>query len=285
MGGCQSSTSGGNILSNNATNKTNTDNVKNIIRRNKNESTAFVVTDQEVSIIEADDYDDSLSTLKCHDYNFLGMKMGEYYPYGASYNITQTSGLKMVQLNKFDSQEVDNIYTKVTSKLKSDLDASLGSSGGKVVKDAINDASAQTKSDITSYLNQIADKTIDQSQKIEIIQKRPFRYQGECGENKPLEINQNIVIDVVAQNIVNIIVSDIQKKLVEQGNSGELKSDSTGGDLACEETIGIGVICCLICLGVLYMIYRYMYGSGSDSSSDSSSDIKEMMMKAASSKV
>jgi len=153
------------------------------------------------------------------------------------------------------------------------------------VKDAINDTEAQTKKDITDYLNQIADKTIDQSQKIEIILKRPARRQGNCGDFKPTVFKQDIMIDVVAQNIVNIIVSDIQKKLIEQGNSGELKSDSTGGDLACEETIGIGVICCLICLGVLYMIYRYMYGSGSDSSSDSSSDIKEMMMKAASSKV
>ena len=63
------------------------------------------------------------------------------------------------------------------------------------------------------------------------------------------------MIDVVAENIVNMVTSGIQKKLLRQENKGKLEYDSTGGDMACEEQIGIGVICCLACLLCIYTIY------------------------------
>ena len=263
MGGCQSGHSG-DILSNSSSNKSNMDSVRNIINQHSNTSTAKISTNQVVSIKQDDDYDDSLIKMKCYDYNFLGMKMGEYQPYGAEYNITQTSGLKLVQINSDISKEVDNIYNKVVGKLQSDLNASIGSSQGKnAARDAINDASAQTKRNLTSYLNQIANKTIDQQQKIEIIAKRPFRFDGNCGDFKNPEIKQELMIDVVAQNIISIIVSDIEKKLVSQENSGKIEYDSTGGDLSCELQMAMGVICCIICLLIAWVLYQ-KFGKGKE---------------------
>jgi hypothetical protein len=260
MGACQSVNGGasqGDILSNSDSNTTNLDSVKKVINDHSNSSSVNTTTVQEVSVIPSPDFDDSLAKLKCNRYNFLGMWVGESRPYGASYGVSQNTDIKIVTLQKEIADRKTDIYNSVSSKIAKDLKAKLSTpSGRNTVDDAINSTRDSTSEKIESYLTQEAEKTLDQTQKVEIVYNRPLRYTGECGctDCNP-QIKQNIVIDVVAQNIVNMITSDIQKKLSTQESKNKLDFDSTGGDMACEEQIGIGVIACLACLLCVYMIY------------------------------
>ena len=256
MGAFQSA-SGGEVLTSSDSNTSNVNNVKNTIQHNSNSSTANSKTFQEVRIIPADDFDSSLSMLTCNRYNFLGMKVGESRPYGASYNIYQGGKIDMVTINKDITNQKTNIYNQVSSKIAKDLKAKLSTPEGRnTVDDAVNSARDDTTNKIETYLTEHADKTLDQTQRIELVQKIPLRFQGECGcKDCSPEIRQDIVIDVVANNIVNMITSDIQKKLSTQESKNKLDIDTTGGDMACEEYIGIGVIACLACLLCVYMAY------------------------------
>jgi len=257
MGGCQSTTATGQSVSSDTTNETNLSSVKNTINDHSSESNITGVMNQNVVINNTADGNDPLMHLKCQPYNFLGLKSGgPRFMYGASYSVNQTMDVKVVQLNKDISSQSMNIYNEVSGKIQSDLTANLSKSEGhNAAKKAVNDARDETVGNIESYLNDIANKELTQGQTIEINSTTPFRYQGKCGENKNPEINQDIMVDVVAENIVNMITSDIQRKLSSQENKGKLEYDSTGGDMACEEQIGIGVIACLALLLCVYTIY------------------------------
>jgi hypothetical protein len=257
MGACQSSGASGQSVSSNATNDSNLRSVQSTIKNHSTESNITGVMTQDVIINNTAESNDPLMDLKCQRYNFLGLKQGEpVRMYGAGYDITQIMEVKVVQINKDISEQSENIYNEVSGKIQSDLTANLGSSSGQhAARDAVNDARDETVAKIESYLTDVANKELTQGQKIEINQKTPFRFQGECGEFKNPEINQNIMVDIVAENIVNMVTSDIQKKLLRQENVGKLDYDSTGGDTACQEEIGMGVLCCLACLLCIYTIY------------------------------
>ena len=266
MGACQSSDATGQSVSSDATNDSNLSSVKNTIRNHSSESSITGVMTQDVIINNTAESNDPLMNLKCQRYNFLGLKQGgPVRMYGATPNVTQNMNVKVVQLNKDISDQSESIYNEVSGKIQSNLTAKLGTSAGQqAARKAVNDARDETVANMESYLTEVANKELTQGQRIEINQKTPFRFQGECGENKNPEINQNIMVDVVAENIVNMITSGIQKKLSRQENVGKLDYDSTGGDTACQEEIGIGVICCLAFLLCIYTIY-YLTSSVVDS--------------------
>lgn len=256
MGACQSS-SGAQAISSSATNESNLSSVKNTIKNHSNESSVTASLNQRVTINNMADSNDPLFKLKCQKYNFLGMKSGGPQPmYGATYDVNQNMNVKIVQINQDITEQSEQIYNEVSGKIQNDLTAALSTSQGqRAARDAVNDARDETVREINDYLKNVADQTFEQDQTIEITQKTPFRFQGECGENKNPQINQNIIIDVVAENIVNMVTSGIQKKLLRQENKGKLEYDSTGGDMACEEQIGMGVIACLACLLCIFTIY------------------------------
>jgi hypothetical protein len=256
MGACQSS-SGAQAISSSATNESNLSSVKHTIKNHSNESSVTASLNQSVKIENMADSSDPLYKLKCQKYNFLGMKSGgPQYIYGATYDVNQTGNIKIVQINQDITRESEQIYNEVSGRIQNDLTAALSTSQGqRAARDAVNDARNETVQEINDYLKHVADQTFEQDQTIEINQKTPFRFQGECGENKNPQINQNIIIEVVAKNVVSMVTSGIQKKLLMQENTGKLEYDSTGGDMACEEQIGMGVIACLACLLCIFTIY------------------------------
>lgn len=256
MGACQSS-SGAQAISSSATNDSNLSSVKKTIKNHSNESSVSATLNQSVKIENMADSNDPLFKLKCQKYNFLGMKSGgPQYIYGATYDVNQTGNIKIIQINQDITHQSEQIYNEVSGKIQNDLTAALSTSQGqRAARDAVNDARNGTVQEINDYLKSVADQTFEQNQTVEINQKTPFRFQGECGENKNPQINQNIIIDVVAKNVVSMVTSGIQKKLLRQENTGKLEYDSTGGDMACEEQIGMGVIACLACLLCIYTIY------------------------------
>ena len=259
MGACQSSDASGQSVSSNATNDSNLSSVKNTIRNHSSESNITGVMTQDVIINNTASGPQPLMDLKCQRYNFLGLKQGgPVRMYGAAYTVVQKTDVKVVQINKEISDQSENIYNEVSGKIQSNLTANLGSPAGQAVaRDAVNDARDETVAKIESYLTDVANKDLTQGQRIEINSTIPFRFQGECGEFKNPEINQTIMVDVHAEHIVNMITSDIQKKLSIQENTGKLDYDSTGGDTACQEEIGMGVLCCLAFLLCIYTIYYF----------------------------
>jgi hypothetical protein len=259
MGTCQSSGATGQSVSSNATNDSNLRSVKSTIKNHLTESNITGVMTQDVIINNTASGPQPLMDLKCQRYNFLGLKQGEpVNMYGAAYRVVQNQEVKVVQINKDISEQSENIYNEVSGKIQSDLTANLGSpSGQHAARDAVNDARDETVAKIESYLTDVANKDLTQGQRIEINSTIPFRFQGECGEFKNPEINQTIMVDVHAEHIVNMVTSDIQKKLSRQENVGKLDYDSTGGDTACQEEIGMGVLCCLACLLCIYTIYYF----------------------------
>lgn len=259
MGACQSSGATGQSVSNNTTNESNLSSVKDTIMNHSSESNITGVMTQDVSITYGGDTNDPLYKLQCQPYNFLGLKQGgPVNMYGAQYtNITQDMAVKVRQINKDISDQSESIYNEVSGKIQSNLTANLGTSGGQTARKAVNDARDETIAKVESYLTDVANKDLTQGQNIEINSTIPLRYQGKCGEMKPLEIKQTIMVDFHAEHIVNMITSDIQKKLSSQESSGKLDYDSTGGDTACQEEIGIGVICCLAFLLCIYTIYYF----------------------------
>ena len=258
MGACQSSGATGQSVSNNTTNESNLSSVKDTIMNHSSESNITGVMTQEVSITNTGDGSSPLMDLQCQPYNFLGLKQGgPVNMYGAVYTVVQNQDVKVRQIHKDISDQSESIYNEVSGKIQSNLTANLGTSGGQVARDAVNDARDETIDKIESYLTDVADKELTQGQRIEINSTIPFRFQGKCGEFKNPEINQTIMVDVHAEHIVNMITSDIQKKLSSQENAGKLDYDSTGGDTACQEEIGMGVLCCLAFLLCIYTIYYF----------------------------
>ena len=278
MGACQSS-SGAQAISSSATNKSNLSSVKNTIKNHSNESSVTASLNQKVTINNMADSNDPLFNLKCQKYNFLGMKSGGLHRmYGATYDVNQNMNVKIVQINQDITEQSEQIYNEVSGKIQNDLTAALSTSQGqRAARDAVNDARDETVQEINDYLKSVADQTFEQDQTIEITQKTPFRFQGECGENKNPQINQNIIIDVVAENIVNMVTSGIQKKLLRQENKGKLEYDSTGGDMACEEQIGMGVIACLACLLCIFTIY-YLTSEVTDTGTSIAKDVSNRGM-------
>jgi len=259
MGACQSSGATGQSVSSNATNDSNLRSVKSTIKNHSTESNITGVMTQDVIINNTGDGSSPLMDLKCQPYNFLGLKQGEpVRMYGAAYKVVQNQEVKVRQINKNISEQSENIYNEVSGKIQSNLTANLGSSAGQAAaRKAVNDTRDETVGKIESYLTDVANKDLTQGQRIEINSTIPLRYQGECGELKKPEINQNIMVDFHAEHIVNMVTSDIQKKLLRQENVGKLDYDSTGGDTACQEEIGMGVLCCLACLLCIYTIYYF----------------------------
>jgi hypothetical protein len=266
MGACQSSDATGQSVSSDATNDSNLSSVKNTIRNHSSESSITGVMTQDVIINNTAESNDPLMNLKCQRYNFLGLKQGgPVRMYGAAYTVVQNTDVKVVQINKDISDQSESIYNEVSGKIQSNLTANLGSSTGQAAaRKAVNDTRDETIGKIESYLTDVANKDLTQGQRIEINSTIPFRFQGKCGEFKNPEIKQTIMVDVHAEHIVNMVTSDIQKKLSSQENTGKLDYDSTGGDTACQEEIGIGVICCLAFLLCIYTIY-YLTSSVVDS--------------------
>jgi len=259
MGVCQSSDATGQSVSSNATNDSNLSSVTNKIMNHSSESNITGVMTQDVIINNTADTNDPLLKLKCQRYNFLGLKVGEpVRMYGAEYTVDQHMEVKVRQIHKDISDQSESIYNEVSGKIQSNLTANLGSPAGQqAARKAVNDTRDETVGKIESYLTDVANKDLTQGQRIEINSTIPLRFQGTCGEFKNPEINQTITVDVHAEHIVNMVTSDIQKKLVSQENTGKLDYDSTGGDTACQEEIGIGVICCLAFLLCIYTIYYF----------------------------
>lgn len=258
MGACQSSSSLQDTLSSKQSNEDNERSVQNTLKNHSNHSTAKSHVVQEVSVTPDEKYNpnDPLLTLKCTRYNFLGMAVGHYRPYGATYNISQNQNVHMVTLNEDISSRKDDIFNQVSSKISHDLKAKMSNTAHKkTIDDAINSTKDETTGKIESYLKSVANKKFDQEQKVEVKYASPLRFTGECGDRTDPKIDQNVIIDVIAKNIVNMITSDIQKKITSQEYKGKLDIDTTGGDMACEEQIGIGVIGCLACLLCVYILY------------------------------
>jgi len=277
MGACQSSGNVSDILSNSKSNDDSVRRVTDMVTQHSSTNDVDVNVHQNVNIEYLGDRGQDLIGLKCTKY-FLGFNLGQYDSYGASYDISQTFVSKITTLNKDISNQSIDIFNKVSSKIKSDLHAKLGSTKDqKTINNAVNSTKDDSINKIREHLENELTKDVNENQGVNIVAHTPIRFAGECGDKLQPKITQNAYVTILANDLVNIVRSNIQKNITDSDLQSKLDIDSTSGDTTCQEELFIGIIACIICLGFFYFLYTQYSKKGGKKASNNTANIGSSM--------
>ena len=256
------------LLSNKTTNDNLISDVKDILKDHSNLSDVQTTVNQSVTIRNTNsDPRNPLYSMTCQNYWPWGLKKGLPNPiYGCGYEVKQNADIKIVTLNQDVSDRSEEIYNQISSSIQKDFDAELsGDEGGrKLMNDTLSSAKDDAVQNISDYLNNEATKEINENQSITIEYDGKLLCPGDCGDNTPYKIDQEVMVEVVATNIINIVKKEIKRKMVENGVESKLEFDSNVDKdnteaLSC---MGYYVGAVIIILFCLFIIYKLLTSGG-----------------------
>jgi hypothetical protein len=145
--------------------------------------------------------------------------------WGCCYDVNQSSKVSLSAINKSILQKSEEMYNKVTEKIKQNITITAASSQ-KPLK-VINDATVSAKNDaiekINQILNQITDVDIHQDQNIIFRSVTPLKCINKCTEPPTAgKIKQSLNVEIASQNITSSIFESIHNNIADLTMETEL---------------------------------------------------------------
>lgn len=166
----------------------------------------------------------------------LGITTLKTQAYGCSYDIDQTSTVKLSEIKKEIVNESTKINQNIINKLKIQVKGSKGDSGPENKKKMkfIDDMKDITEKTVKSYLNKLSEKSI--SNKQSLVVEMPS-YGAACGctdETKNPKITQDFQFQVYSNELVDKVKNVIRSKAIESDIDLDLEGVSeTGKQVVC----------------------------------------------------
>jgi len=237
-------------------------NIQETMTSSADVSKSVVKNSQEITIEEADDFDDSsprfMKDQECPGSGLMGLLgFTEKRPaYGCSYDITQDISVSISEIKEDIVNSSEEINNAILNNMEAEVSGTAGPGDKSKAQDFFNEIRDESEKLVAETLIKVRDNSIDQLQKADVIQ---IRRPKACPCSGSLKISQGIQFEIYAQELSEDIRDFVQEKAIESDVELKLEGakQDTGQQIACMLQI---VASCACCLGIIYVIYTSVKG-------------------------
>jgi hypothetical protein len=183
--------------------------------------------------------------------------------FACTYDVTQSSDVKLSSFTQFTNATVEEIYNDVKQEMIKNNDSDVSGIQNSDLSSALNKAKSGSTKLIQNLLDKIGDQTSEEGTSTIINYSYPIRCninKDDCSLDNP-KITQDIQSEIVSNEILNIITSQILKADVDMKSKLEKKTDTKNN--TCIYITGSIFIVLLI---ALFFIAKTLISGGGNSS-------------------
>ncbi len=146
--------------------------------------------------------------------------------FGCCYDVTQTSQISLVAINKTESTNHTEMWNEIEQNLKNEVKAVVGNSNSQIgaLTRSINAVKTTSIDNIKIIMDQAHDIDYETNPSITIEAKFPLRCMNECDEPPTAgEISQHLNVEIISQNIISNILKSVTENFIDMSSKTESK--------------------------------------------------------------